>query len=115
MEWVNMLVELIGLLAFLRSSGRTAHPLVGTAPTEQGMTFWRFMFGGGLIVPWLIQTLLLLGYHSRKTAASQKQKGGVGLVVSALVLVGGYFLRRTVINAGYVSSKDARTTLWNTR
>ncbi|HEX3642145.1 MAG TPA: NrfD/PsrC family molybdoenzyme membrane anchor subunit, partial [Ktedonobacteraceae bacterium] len=115
MEWVNMLVELIGLLAFLRSSGRTAHPLVGTAPTEQGMTFWRFMFGGGLIVPWLIQTLLLLGHHSRKTAASQKQKGGVGLVVSALVLVGGYFLRRTVINAGYVSSKDARTTLWNTR
>jgi formate-dependent nitrite reductase membrane component NrfD len=113
MEWLNMLIELIGLLAFLRSSGRAARPLVGTASTEQGITFWRFMLGGGLIAPWLIQTILLLGHHSRKTASRQQQKGGVGLIVSALVLLGGYFLRRTIINAGHVSSQDARTTLWN--
>jgi len=113
MEWLNMLVELIGLLAFLRSSGRAARPLVGTAPTEQGMTFWRFMFGNGLVVPWLIQTILLVGYHPRKMTSSQKQKGAVGLIISALVLLGGYFLRRTVIHAGHASSQDARTTLWN--
>jgi formate-dependent nitrite reductase membrane component NrfD len=115
MEWLNMLVELIGLLAFLRSSGRAARPLVGTAPTEQGMTFWRFMFGSGLVAPWLAQTILLLGHRSRKTASRQKQKGGMGLIVAVLVLLGGYFLRRTMINAGHVSSRDARTTLWNAR
>jgi len=32
--------------------------------------------------------------------------------VSLLVLVGGYFLRRTIIDAGHVSSRDARTTLF---
>lgn len=115
MEWLNMLVELLSLLAFLRSSGRAARPLVGTAPTEQGMTFWRFMLGSGLVAPWIIQSLLLLGHHSRKTACRQKQKGGMGLIVSALVLLGGYFLRRTIISAGHMSSQDARTTLWNAR
>jgi formate-dependent nitrite reductase membrane component NrfD len=114
MEWLHMLVESLSLLAFLRSSGRAARPLVGTDPTEQGMTFWRFMFGTGLVVPWLIQSiLLLLGHHSRKTPSRQKQQGGIALIVSALVLLGGYFLRRTVINAGHVSSQNARTTLWN--
>jgi len=29
--------------------------------------------------------------------------------------VGGYFLRRTLIEAGHTSSKDARTTLWHAR
>jgi formate-dependent nitrite reductase membrane component NrfD len=115
MEWLNMLVELTGLLAFLRSSGRTARPLVGTAPMEQGMTFWRFMLGGGLVAPWFIQTILLLRHRSRKTASRQKQKGGMGLIVSVLVLLGGYILRRTIINAGHVSSQDARTTLQNAR
>ena len=32
---------------------------------------------------------------------------------SLLVLVGGYFLRRTIIEAGQPSSQDARTTLWH--
>ncbi|HLZ59956.1 MAG TPA: NrfD/PsrC family molybdoenzyme membrane anchor subunit [Ktedonosporobacter sp.] len=109
LEWAAMLVEAIGLLAFLRGSGRAARPLVGTGPAEQGITFWRFMFVGGLALPWLLQTLSLLGRNSRR------RKGGRGILISLLVLVGGYFLRRTMIEAGQASSKDARTTLWNAR
>jgi hypothetical protein len=29
--------------------------------------------------------------------------------------MGGYFLRRTIIQAGQTSSTDARTTLWNAK
>jgi formate-dependent nitrite reductase membrane component NrfD len=108
MEWMAMLVEGVGLLTFLRESGRAARPLVGTAPGEHGMTFWRFMFGGGLALPWLLQTLSLFKQGSRKG------KSG-GLLISLLVLAGGYFLRRTMIEAGRTSSMDARTTLWNAR
>ena len=115
-EWFNMLVEMVNLLLFLRGSGRAAHALVGTKPTEQGPVFWRFMFGGGLVLPWLLQTLLLLAKgRSRQTRHKTRDKGGVGVIVSLLVLVGGYLLRRTVIHAGHVSSRDARTTLWNAR
>ncbi|GAC1472610.1 MAG: hypothetical protein PVS3B1_12080 [Ktedonobacteraceae bacterium] len=112
LELVNMLVELVGLLAFLRGSGRAARPLVGALPTEQGMTFWRFMFGSGLVLPLLLQTFQLL----KKPATSHaKERGGIGLLISLLVLIGGYFLRRTVVDAGHVSSADAHTTLWNAR
>ncbi len=162
-EWLNMLVEMTNLLLFLRGSGRAGHALVGTKPTEQGPVFWRFMFGGGLVLPWLLQTFLLLGRsrffekpvgtrpcgrprspftstpkgnhctqtrgqaqeaganptptpptrnNAKPTRARRQSRGGVGLVVSLLVLVGGYFLRRTIIHAGYVSSRDARTTLF---
>ena len=106
LEWGAMLLELVGLLAFLRISGRVARPLVGTAPTEQGQTFWRFMFGGGLALPLFLQTLSLLGLRSRRSR---------GLLISLLVLIGGYFLRRTVVDAGHTSGMDARTTLWNAR
>ena len=109
LEWVAMLVETVGLLAFLRNSGRAARPLVGTDVTEQGHTFWRFMFGGGLLLPLLLQTFSLLGVRPRK------QRGGSGILISMLALVGGYFLRRTLIEAGHASSRDARTTLWNAR
>ena len=108
LEWTAMLIEMTGILAFLRGSGRAARPLVGTASTEHGMTFWRFVFGTGLLLPWLLQTLSLLGgQRSRRT--------GGGLLISVLVLVGGYFLRRTLIEAGHRSSSDARTTLWNAK
>jgi formate-dependent nitrite reductase membrane component NrfD len=108
LEWTAMLIEMTGILAFLRGSGRAARPLVGTAPTEHGMTFWRFVFGTGLVLPWLLQTLSLLGgQRSRRT--------GGGLLISLLVLVGGYFLRRTLIEAGHTSSSDTRTTLWNAK
>ncbi len=106
-EWINMLVEMTSLLAFLRGSGRAARPLVGAAPTEQGPLFWRFMFGGGLALPWLLQSFLLLRQRT------EKRRSHAGLIVSLLVLMGGYFLRRTMIHAGHVSSRDARTTLWN--
>ncbi len=110
-EWMAMLVEMTGLLAFLRTSGRAARPLVGNGPEEHGATFWRFMFGGGLALPWLLQSLLLLlGRRSGKPASM-----GGGLLISLLVLVGGYFLRHTMIHAGHTSSKDARTTLWNAK
>jgi formate-dependent nitrite reductase membrane component NrfD len=112
MEWVNMLVEMVGLLAFLRGSGRAARPLVGTAPGELGVTFWSSMFGGGLLVPWLLQTLQLT---SKPSPTRAKEHGWTGLLISVLVIVGGYFLRRTVVNAGHTSSADARTTLWNAR
>ncbi len=112
LEWVCMLVEIIGLLAFLRESGRVARPLVGSAPTEHGMTFWRFMFGAGLVLPWLLQTFQL----AKKTPPLHKrERGGIGLLISLLVLVGGYFLRRTIVDAGRTSSMDGRTTLWNAR
>src|SRR5438309_3241295 len=105
LEWTALLLEITGILTFLRQSGRAARSLVGTAPKEHGRTFWSFVFGGGLVLPWLLQTGLLLGRHN-------KRNSGVGLVLSLLVLVGGYFLRRTVIEAGQTSSQDARTTLW---
>jgi formate-dependent nitrite reductase membrane component NrfD len=106
LEWMAMLLELVGLLSFLRSSGRAARPLVGTAPTEQGQTFWRFMFGGGLALPLLLQTFSLLNRRSHRSR---------GILISLLVLIGGYFLRRTIIDAGHSSSMDARTTLWNAK
>ena len=108
LEWAAMLIEMTGILAFLRGSGRTARPLVGTAPTEHGLTFWRFFIGAGLVLPWLLQTLSLLGGRRSRFM-------GKGLLISLLVLVGGYFLRRTMIEAGHTSSKDARTTLWNAK
>ncbi len=107
LEWAALLVEMTGLFVFLRGSGRAARPLVGTAPTEHGRTFWSFVFGSGLSLPWLLQTLSLLGRRSGK------RNSGRGVVISLLVLMGGYFLRRTMIEAGHTSSQDARTTLWN--
>jgi formate-dependent nitrite reductase membrane component NrfD len=109
LEWTAMLVEITELLAFLRGSGRAARALVGNGPHEQGPTFWSFMFGGGLVLPWILQSLVLFGRRSQKGA------GIGGLLISVLVLVGGYFLRRTMIEAGHTSSRDARTTLWNAR
>ncbi|MBV8821699.1 MAG: polysulfide reductase NrfD [Ktedonobacteraceae bacterium] len=106
LEWSVLLLEMLGLLAFLRASGRAARPLVGTAPTEHGTTFWRFVFGTGLALPWLLQTLSLLTKRS-------PQRRFPGLLISLLVLLGGYFLRRTMVEAGHTSSQDARTTLWN--
>ncbi|HYL42189.1 MAG TPA: NrfD/PsrC family molybdoenzyme membrane anchor subunit [Ktedonobacteraceae bacterium] len=109
MEWVALLVEMTGLLTFLRGSGRAARPLVGNGPAEHGATFWSFVFGGGLVLPWLLQTLLLLLRHPGRRA------GVRGIPISLLVLLGGYFLRRTMIEAGHTSSKDTRTTLWNAK
>jgi formate-dependent nitrite reductase membrane component NrfD len=109
LEWAALLLEIAGLLAFLRGSGRTARPLVGSGPGEKGKTFWSLVFGSGLLLPWLLQSVNLI---SKQT---EKRKSGRGLLISLLVLVGGYFLRRTIIQAGHTSSKDARTTLWNAR
>ncbi len=109
LEWVALLVEMVGLFSFLRGTGRAARPLVGTGPTEHGRTFWSFVAGTGLILPWLLQTLSLLA------GRSGKRRSGRGIVISLLVLMGGYFLRRTMIEAGHTSSADARTTLWNAK
>ncbi|GHO54885.1 NrfD/PsrC family molybdoenzyme membrane anchor subunit [Ktedonobacter robiniae] len=111
-EWVAMSLEALEIFSFLRGSGRAARPLVGTGPQEQGRHFWSFMIGGGLVLPWLLQSLTLLGgKKSRRTRA----RGGKGLLISLLVLIGGYFLRRTIVEAGRTSSVDAHTTLWNAR
>ncbi len=109
LEWAALLVEMAGLLVFLRGSGRAARPLVGDGPAEHGTTFWKVVFGGGLALPWLLLTFSLLG------GRAGRRKGGIGMLISLLVLVGGFFLRRTMINAGRASSMDARTTLWNAR
>jgi len=109
LEWVALLVEMAGLFAFLRGTGRAARPLVGTGPTEHGPTFWSFVAGTGLILPWILQTLSLLAGRSNKRRSRR------GMVISLLVLIGGYFLRRTMIEAGHTSSADARTTLWNAK
>jgi formate-dependent nitrite reductase membrane component NrfD len=112
MQWTALFVEIIGLLAFLRGTGRAARPLVGTGPNEHGHTFWRFEFGVGLILPWLLQGFaLLIGQQT----GMGRRKGGRGLLISLLVLLGGYLLRRTMIEAGHTSSTEARTTLWNAR
>ncbi|HET8845511.1 MAG TPA: NrfD/PsrC family molybdoenzyme membrane anchor subunit [Ktedonobacteraceae bacterium] len=109
LEWMALLLEISGLFAFLRGSGRAARPLVGSGPGEKGQTFWSLVIGGGLVLPWLLQ--------SANLAAKQqgKRKNGRGLLISLLVLIGGYFLRRTLIQAGHSSSKDARGTLWHAR
>jgi formate-dependent nitrite reductase membrane component NrfD len=113
MQWTTIFVEIVGLLAFLRNTGRAARPLVGTGPNEHGPTFWRVEFGLGLLLPWLLQGLALL--FNKQTNEEQRNRGGRGLLISLLVLLGGYFLRSTMIKAGHVSSRDARTTLWNAR
>lgn len=114
LEWAAMSLEIFDLLAFLRGSGRAARPLVGVGPNEHGRTFWRFMFGGGLVLPWLLQTFGLLGRRSRSAKPTKGPNTG-GIIISLLVLIGGYFLRRTLIEAGHSSSHDARATLWNAR
>jgi formate-dependent nitrite reductase membrane component NrfD len=127
------------LLAFLRGSGRAARPLVGSAPQEKGRSFWGMVAIIGLILPWLLTTLGLMGKASNVESASKKsarpasnksteaikskpkQKNQAraalmpGLLISVMILVGGFFLRKTMIEAGKVSSRDARTTLWNGR
>ena len=111
LEWVALLVEITQLLAFLRGSGRTARPLVGNGPTEHGSLFWKFVFGGGLALPFLLQTFLLLGQSRNR----KRSMSGGGILISLMVLIGGYFLRRTIVEAGQASSIDARTTLWNAK
>jgi len=61
LEWIALLVEMASLFAFLRGAGRAARPLVGTAQTEHGCTFWSFVFGGELVLPWLFQIGSMLG------------------------------------------------------
>ncbi|MGZ3629492.1 MAG: NrfD/PsrC family molybdoenzyme membrane anchor subunit, partial [Ktedonobacteraceae bacterium] len=109
LEWIALLIEMVGLFTFLRGAGRAARPLVGTGPSEHGRTFWSFVAGTGLLLPWILQTLSLL------TGRSSKHRSRRGMVISLFVLVGGYFLRRTMIEAGHTSSADARTTLWNAK
>lgn len=109
LEWTAMLIEMLGLLTFLRQSGRAARPLVGTGPGEHGRAFWGLVFGSGLALPWLLQTFSLIGRRR------DQKNHGRGMLISLLVLVGGYFLRRTLIEAGHTSSRDARTTLWNAK
>ena len=111
LEWAAISLELVGLLAFLRGSGRAARPLVGKGPHEQGSAFWGLVFGSGLLLPWLLKTFTVFGQPAKKNLSSSM----VGVFSSLLVLVGGYFLRRTVVQAGHTSSKDARTTLWNAK
>ena len=109
LEWLALLLEMTGLFTFLRGTGRAARPLVGTARAEHGRTFWSLVLGGGLMLPWLLQTFSLLA------GRSGKRTNGRGIVISLLVLMGGYFLRRMMIEAGHTSSTDARTTLWNAK
>ena len=107
LEWAVLLLEMAELLAFLRTSGRAARPLVGTRPQEHGTEFWSFVFGSGLALPWLVKTFSLFGRRSHNSL--------IGILPSLLVLVGGFFLRRTIVLAGHTSSRDARTTLWNAK
>ena len=108
LEWTALCAEITWLLLFLRGAGRTARPLVGSGPNEHGPTFWRMVFVGGLAFPLLLQTFSLMGRRPNKSSRR-------GLFISVLVFVGGYFLRRTMIEAGHTSSRDARTTLWNAK
>ena len=80
LEWVALLIEMVGLFAFLRGAGRAARPLVGTGPTEHGRTFWSFVAGTGLILPWILQTLSLLAGRSSKRQESQ---GNGNFLISA--------------------------------
>lgn len=110
LEVAAILLELTGLFSFLRQSGRAARPLVGNGPAEHGRTFWSLVIGSGLALPWLLQVSALL--TGRR---GNKQRRARGMLASLLVLVGGYFLRRTIVEAGHNSSRDARTTLWNAK
>ncbi len=107
LEWAVLLLEMTGLLAFLRGSGRAARPLVGTGPKEQGAQFWGLVLGSGLALPWLVKTFSLFGRRSHNNLIS--------LLPSLLVIIGGFFLRRTLVKAGHTSSQDARTTLWHAK
>jgi formate-dependent nitrite reductase membrane component NrfD len=114
-EWFNMSVEIFGLLAFLRGSGRASKALVGIGPREKGRTFWTYMFGGGLVLPWILTSLTLLTSNKKHHKSNKKVRGGFGLIIALIAIIGGYFLRKTVVEAGPVSGDDARTSLWNAR
>lgn len=113
-EWTNMLLEMLGLFGYLRSSGRAAKALVGTEESEQGYAFWSFV-GGGLLLPWLIQSTRIFSRQKHAKQWQQRTTNSLGVFVSLLILGGGYLLRRAVVKAGHASSHDARTTLWNAR
>jgi formate-dependent nitrite reductase membrane component NrfD len=127
LEWAALLLEMTGLLAFLRGSGRAARPLVGTGPNEQGAQFWGLVLGSGLALPWLVKTFLLFGrrshnnlisippYISHKRGIDETWRNAFQVLPSLLVIIGGFFLRRTLVKAGHTSSQDARTTLWNAK
>ena len=80
LEWVALLIEMAGLFAFLRGTGRAARPLVGTGPTEHGRTFWSFVAGTGLLLPWILQTLSLLARSFKQT---QEWQGNGNFLISA--------------------------------
>jgi formate-dependent nitrite reductase membrane component NrfD len=109
LEWIALLLEMTGMFAFLHQSGRAARPLVGDGPGEHGAIFWRYVFGTGLALPWLLKTSSLLSRPNKKSRRVS------GILVSLMVLAGGYLLRRTMIEAGHISSRDAKTTLWNAK
>jgi len=127
LEWAVLLLEMTGLLAFLRGSGRAARPLVGTGPKEQGAQFWGLVLGSGLALPWLVKTFSLFGrrshnsvisvipYISHKRGIDETWRNAFQVLPSLLVIIGGFFLRRTLVKAGHTSSQDARTTLWNAK
>ncbi|HEY4387399.1 MAG TPA: NrfD/PsrC family molybdoenzyme membrane anchor subunit [Ktedonobacteraceae bacterium] len=114
-EWFCMLVEIVGLLGFLRQTGRASKALVGIGPEEKGRTFWPFMFGGGLVLPWLLTSIALLAGKKKHFSGNKTRRGGFGMLIALIALIGGYFLRKTVVEAGPVSGDDARTSLWNAR
>jgi formate-dependent nitrite reductase membrane component NrfD len=114
-EWFCMLVEIVGLLGFLHQTGRASKALVGIGPEEKGRTFWPFMFGGGLVLPWLLTSIALWTGKKKHHKSNGTRRGGFGMLVALIALIGGYFLRKTVVEAGPVSGDDARTSLWNAR
>ena len=59
-----------------------------------------WFFGGDVIAGLLVPFALLQGHESR----------GRSLLASVLVLVGGYLLRRTIIDAGSLSARDPQAT-----
>src|SRR5260370_2812007 len=91
LEWLALLLKMTGLFTFLRGTGRAARPLVGTAPAEHGRTFWSLVLGGVLIVHLLLQTFSVFA------GRSGKRKNGRGIMISLLVLMGGYLLRWTIV------------------
>jgi len=75
--------------------------------TWRTLALWSVVAGSGLLLPWLLQSVNLT-YKGEKKHTS-------GLLISLLVLIGDYFLRKTIVEAGHTSSKDARTTLWHAK
>ncbi|MGF1471206.1 MAG: NrfD/PsrC family molybdoenzyme membrane anchor subunit [Rubrobacteraceae bacterium] len=96
-ERTTLLLELGLVVASLVQMGRWGKPL---RTGRIGAWFWGGTVAGGLLAPFALLRGREEGTEGR----------GRSLLASLLVLIGGYILRRTILDAGKLSARDPQAT-----